>query len=115
MAENRESISIKLKETPKGELSALRAEWEAKMAEEGLAPIDKPLTDELGEAGVEADSFDGLATTEYDIKNSLDDGVETENIFSSEIPLNKCGLPPCKRAKLEDERRIVEKDTRLGV
>ena len=112
MTENREN-NIGLKE--KGNLAKLQAEWEAKMAKEGLAPIDKPLTVEMNEAGLEGDSFDSLAKRELDIKDSLDQGVVTENIFSSENPLNKCGLPPCKRAKLEDERGIVEKNPKLGV
>lgn len=115
MAENRESVTINSRETQKSDLAALQAEWEAKMAEQGLAPIDKPLTDELNEAGLEGDSLDELAGTEHRIKESLDNGVVTENIFSSETPLNKCGLPPCKRAKLENERGIVEKNPKLGV
>ena len=115
MVENRESsFTNNSKETQKSDLAALQAEWEAKLAKEGLAPIKKPLTQELSEAGLDGDSFDELAKNEHDIKESLDQGVVTENVFSSETPLNKCGLPPCKRAKLESERGIVEKNPRLG-
>jgi hypothetical protein len=116
MVENREIITINsFKETRKSGLAALQAEWEAKLAKEGLAPIKKPLTQELSEAGLEGDSLDELAETEHDIKESLDQGVVTENMFSSETPLNKCGLPPCQRAKFEDERGVVEKNQKLGV
>jgi len=108
MAENKDTLILEREK--EGEV----ARWEAIMANEGLAPITKPLTVEMNEAGLKGDSLDELSQTEFEIKNSLDSGVETENKYSSEMPLNKCGLPPCKRAKLESERGIVEKNPRLG-
>lgn len=85
-----------------------------KKTEKGLTPIGKSLQEEMEEAGLGGDSFEVASETEQDIKKGLDDAIETENIFSSEIPLNKSGLPPCQRAKLESERTIQTKDARLN-
>jgi len=49
-------------------------------------------------------SLEQLQETEHNIKEGLDNAVVTENIFSSSIPLNKSGLAPCQRAKMEGER-----------
>ena len=81
--------------------------------ESKLSPIIKSLQEEMEEIGWGGDSFEVASETEKDIKNGLDDAIETENIFSSEIPLNKSGLPPCQRAKLESERTIRANDLRL--
>lgn len=95
------------------QLRIIQEEIEAQLAREGLSPVDKPLQEELEEAGLGGDSFEVAYETEQGIKKGLDDAIETENVFSSEIPLNKCGLPPCQRAKLESERTIQAKDPRL--
>lgn len=95
------------------EIALLQQEVERKLAAMGLAPIEKPLQTEMEEAGLGGDSYEFAAETEYDIKKGLDDAIETENTFSSEIPLNRSGLPPCQRAKLESERTIQAKDPRL--
>jgi hypothetical protein len=86
--------------------------WESILASEGLAPIGS-LKKEIEASGFEFDSLENLAGTEHRIKESLDKGVEIENMFPSETPLNKCGLPPCQRAKLEDERSIRERNPKL--
>ena len=75
--------------------------------------ITKSLATELEEQGLGGDSFEEARKREFDIKEGLDDAIETENEFSSETPLNKSGLPPCQRAKLENERNIQKKDPRL--
>jgi len=86
--------------------------WENILSKDGLGIVPSVVT-ELNKAGFNAGSLEEMAKTEHEIKEALDKGVETENLFSSEIPLNKSGLPPCKRAKLENERNIQEKDSRL--
>ena len=98
--------------TPK-QIAQLWKETEEKLAKEGLSPIKKSLQKELNEAGMGGGSLEDLSGTEHDTKEGLDNAVETENIFSSEIPLNACGLAPCQRAKLESERTIQAKDPRL--
>lgn len=103
-----------LKEYTPEEIKKLQKEIEAQLAADNLAPIDKSLQKELEEAGLGGDSFEVASETEKTIKNGLDDAIETENIFSSEIPLNKSGLPPCQRAKLESERNIQKRDPRLN-
>ncbi len=89
-----------------------RAAWDQQKNK--LEPIiTTTIGAELKEEGWDSDSPEEMAETEYRIKEGLDDAIETENVFSSEIPLNKSGLPPCQRAKLESERTIQAKDPRL--
>lgn len=100
------------KELTPEQIKRICEETEEKLAKEGLAPV-KSIAQEIKEAGLESDSLEDLAEMEEAIKKGLDDAIVTENLFSSEIPLNKCGLPPCQRAKLEDERNIKKRDPRL--
>ncbi len=87
--------------------------WEKIMKDQGLGVIEGTVQEDLEKAGWEVSSLELSAETEHEIKKGLDDAVETENIFSSEIPLNKSGLPPCQRVKLENERNINRQDPRL--
>ena len=102
-----------VKELTPGQIAEILKETEERLAKEGLAPINKTIGQELQEEGWSGDSFEDLSSTEHAIKEGLDNAVETENVFSSEIPLNKSGLPPCQRAKLENERNIQNNDPRL--
>jgi hypothetical protein len=90
-----------------------QAYWDTILAKEGLAPIKGTVQGELKKKGWQAGSFEGMADTEHTIKEGLDKGVVTENLFPSETPSNKSGLAPCQRAKLENERSIADKDPRL--
>lgn len=81
-------------------------DWEKILASEGM-PSKLPK--------IPGDSLEAAQEKEFEIKKGLDDAIETENIFSSEIPLNKSGLPPCKRAKMEGDRRFTAKDSTFDI
>ena len=83
-------------------------DWEKILAAEGMPAKLSP-----NPAGTT--SLEAAQEEEFAIKNGLDDAVETENIYSSEIPLNKSGLPPCKRAKMEGDRRFTPKDSTFDI
>lgn len=87
--------------------------WEQILASEGLSPIKTRITAELKQHGFRASSLEEDRNEEFRIKNALDHAIETENMYSSAIPLNRSGLPPCKRARLEEQRSLLNRDPRL--
>lgn len=85
--------------------------WEQILASEGLSPIKTRITTELEQHGFQASSLEQDIEEEFRIKDALDDAIEREN--TGETPLNLSGLPPCKRARLEEQRSLLNRDPRL--
>ena len=87
--------------------------WEKILKQHGEGKVSL-ISTELKKNGLEGTSLEGAKKTEETIKTGLDREVERENTFSSEAPMNKSGLLPCQRAKLENETSIARNDSKLG-
>jgi hypothetical protein len=91
--------------------------WEKLLANEGmpseLPNLQRDIAKKTKLDPSQIVSVENQRSITLDIQEGIDRGVETENLFSSEIPLNKSGLPPCLRAKAEANRGIDIKDFKL--
>jgi hypothetical protein len=83
---------------------SLQKKWEEILNSEGLSSALPSTRKQMAKAGFQAASLEEEARIENNITKALDQAIITENQYSSEIPLNRSGLPPCLRAKQETLR-----------
>ena len=83
---------------------SLQEKWEQILKGEGLSSALPSTRKQMSKAGYQATSLEEEARIEKNITEALDQAIITENQYSSEIPLNRSGLPPCLRAKQETLR-----------